>query len=733
MDKEKDFKKLFNIGYSLYNEERYADAIEVFDKALEINPNDTETLFMKGVSICKIDGGFNEAHIEVFDQILRLKPDDVDMIIKLGEFFDNETYESWALDLFEEALKIDPENVLALTKKGNSLCHIGQSDQAIIYLNKALDSDPCNEFALLSKADCLHDLGNYVEAINICDDLIENNPQNKRALFVKANSLAQLGLLKESSDIFEEALQIRDNDNTYSNLKFKIQNIGPIHEANFNLGKLNIVGGINGSGKSTAAKILYSFLFSATPDIVPIIFNKLKTELLNQISSLDTYGQLYNCHSIEDIINMDAFLFDYHFITGFINNNNFESLKYFSKEFNSLVDDCEDYILEHSDDSVKSKEDFYIPSDFVDNKNSLKDYLNYVFQLELFNRFNVKTFEENYKNQKTDSEGEANLRGNINGDYFVWSYLQNENQFNVDVHLKSNYFPPILANNVFYTNPVSFLEAYEKSNEQDSKKFNKIYNFELDFHNIMFLDKLKEIPSHQYENLKSFKLQEYSLSLRKDETEEVGPEDNVANYNICPWCGREYVRQRGTLKYAICPYCRNNIKLAKIQNRIDDIIDGKFIYDNEYMPEFKYVNKNSEFGIDETSSGIQQIGIIQMLINFGELKENDFLIIDEPELSLHPDWQLKLAEIIVMLVKELGINVYINSHSPHFIEALEVFSVSYGLRDETRFFMTVPYEDTGKYDFKELSYKNVSDLYHNLGDAYERIDEIRIDNMMRGL
>lgn len=339
MDKEKDFKKLFNIGYSLYNEERYADAIEVFDKALEINPNDTETLFMKGVSICKIDGGFNEAHIEVFDQILRLKPDDVDMIIKLGEFFDNETYESWALDLFEEALKIDPENVLALTKKGNSLCHIGQSDQAIIYLNKALDSDPCNEFALLSKADCLHDLGNYVEAINICDDLIENNPQNKRALFVKANSLAQLGLLKESSDIFEEALQIRDNDNTYSNLKFKIQNIGPIHEANFNLGKLNIVGGINGSGKSTAAKILYSFLFSATYDMVPIIFNKLKTELLNQISSLDTYGQLYNCHSVEDIINMDGFLFDYQYITGFINNNNFESLKYFSKEFNSLVDD----------------------------------------------------------------------------------------------------------------------------------------------------------------------------------------------------------------------------------------------------------------------------------------------------------------------------------------------------------------------------------------------------------
>ena len=51
-----------------------------------------------------------------------------------------------------------------------------------------------------------------------------------------------------------------------SNMRLKINNIGPINEADINLGKLNIVGGVNGSGKSTSSKLLYSFLLAASPE-----------------------------------------------------------------------------------------------------------------------------------------------------------------------------------------------------------------------------------------------------------------------------------------------------------------------------------------------------------------------------------------------------------------------------------------------------------------------------------
>jgi predicted ATPase len=129
--------------------------------------------------------------------------------------------------------------------------------------------------------------------------------------------------------------------------------------------------------------------------------------------------------------------------------------------------------------------------------------------------------------------------------------------------------------------------------------------------------------------------------------------------------------------------------------------------------------KNSQF-----SSGIKEIGIIQLLLQNSKLKEDSFLIIDEPESSLHPEWEIKYAEVLTLLAKELNVHLYLNSHSAMFIEAMSLYSQYYDLLDETNFYLTEK-QSNGKYNFKKINPKNMGEVYENLTSPYDELDKLK--------
>lgn len=174
-----------------------------------------------------------------------------------------------------------------------------------------------------------------------------------------------------------------------------------------------------------------------------------------------------------------------------------------------------------------------------------------------------------------------------------------------------------------------------------------------------------------------------------------------------------------------------NKETIEFQNKINKLINGKFRFNNNGLLEFK--QNNQTFELPNTSTGLKSLGIIQLLLENRKLKENSYLIMDEPEVHLHPEWQVKLAQILVLLVKDLNVNLFINSHSPQFIEAMEVYSIKYGLRDETNFYLTKKDENSEKYNVEKIKYDNLYELYNNLGDPYDIIDEIRGENIANHL
>lgn len=166
-----------------------------------------------------------------------------------------------------------------------------------------------------------------------------------------------------------------------------------------------------------------------------------------------------------------------------------------------------------------------------------------------------------------------------------------------------------------------------------------------------------------------------------------------------------------------------NSDIIELENEVSDIIKGKFVFERG---EFKFISDTDiKSDMSNTSSGIKQIGIIQLLMANRSLKENSFLIIDEPEVNLHPEWQFRLAKILVLISKRLNVHLYINTHSPLFVESVDAYSKYYDMADDTSYHMTQKSEKDGLFDIAQTD--NLSEIYDNLGNPYFKMDMLRIE------
>lgn len=134
-------------------------------------------------------------------------------------------------------------------------------------------------------------------------------------------------------------------------------------------------------------------------------------------------------------------------------------------------------------------------------------------------------------------------------------------------------------------------------------------------------------------------------------------------------------------------------------------------------------NKYNQLNIVNYSSGMKTFYIIKTLLEKGIIEENGVLILDEPEVHLHPEWQLKLAEIIVLLRKEFGLHILINTHSPYILNALEVYAKKYSLVKECSYYLCSLVNNFST--IKEV--ENTEELYTILASPLQTLENIEGD------
>lgn len=146
------------------------------------------------------------------------------------------------------------------------------------------------------------------------------------------------------------------------------------------------------------------------------------------------------------------------------------------------------------------------------------------------------------------------------------------------------------------------------------------------------------------------------------------------------------------------------------------------VYNNHGRYYYMSSNKGEKIDIKNASTGLKTFIIIKMLLENGSLQKNGTIVLDEPETHLHPDWQIIFAELIVLLNKYLGMHILINSHSPYFVRAIEVYSSKHEVADKCKYYLAYDDENSGLAEVKDVS-DSVSEIYSTLSSAFDILEQ----------
>ena len=163
-------------------------------------------------------------------------------------------------------------------------------------------------------------------------------------------------------------------------------------------------------------------------------------------------------------------------------------------------------------------------------------------------------------------------------------------------------------------------------------------------------------------------------------------------------------------------------RMDRILGKISQACDGGLELSGGFRESFHYTGESGvKINVSNISAGMKTFIILKRLLQNGFLQENGTLILDEPEIHLHPQWQILFAEIIVLLQKEYNMHILLTTHSPYFLRAIQVYSANYDIADKCKYYLAVNNED-GRATSQDVT-KKTNLVYDKLLRPFEQLQE----------
>lgn len=213
---------LMELAWVYYDQNKYADAINIFNQVLYIDPDNSKAKLWKITSLRK-NRNFDEAKTEI-DKVLINEPENVDILNELGWlYYNNNKYED-AVNIFSKVLSIDKKNNDALLWKITSLRQLKKFDLLKKEIEIALEIAP-NHVEILNEVGWFYYFQkDYQKSQEIFKKVLSLDPENEYATKWRIISLRLLRQFDEAKKLLEDSKLRLPN---YKELQ--------IQEANINL------------------------------------------------------------------------------------------------------------------------------------------------------------------------------------------------------------------------------------------------------------------------------------------------------------------------------------------------------------------------------------------------------------------------------------------------------------------------------------------------------------------
>lgn len=442
-------------------------------------------------------------------------------------------------------------------------------------------------------------------------------------------------------------------------MQIKLENIGIVKNSSIALNGLTVITGKNNSGKSTVGKTLYALL-----DSVSNISEKFEKDKCNYIKkTLDEIGEdlhfwrlikVYNKAFNKKLLDENSFVQvwisgKYHEL---VNSGELElfireaihQLKQFDIKKDLVTKEVREFIAHFYQEANEKIQTELIAQEFHDAIFRMEELLETIkrdpqqiaYRKESINQTLQKEFAGQIQPIKGQSGPSSIMLSENDKIYFHITVENNCIENNTE-----NQFKPVQYKKVYLIDDPFILDNLERDRRLNQLFFNSEESLLNSGHILSHNDKLR-------------------LTLTES-------------------------KQQSIFEQTVL-----NDKLKNIREKIDQILPGTFELSSEGR---YYVQNGVKLQISNLATGSKMFSIIKILLDKGELGDSTMLILDEPEAHLHPMWQNAFAEIIVLLVKELKLNVLLTTHSPNFVLALDAYMRKYRLEEKSNFYQTQILED----------------------------------------